>query len=105
VLIDHSAREAGRDPGEIRRIYNLPGEFTATAPAPARDGDGSIVGPPDHWAHVLTHLAIDRGFGTFALMGPPDREVLGTFIEDVAPQVRERVAAERARSQTPTTTS
>ena len=105
VLIDRAAREAGRDPGEIRRIYNLPGDFTATAPAPARDSDGSIVGPPDHWAHVLTHLAIDHGFGTFALMGPPDPETLRTFIEDVAPQVRERVAAERARSQTSTTTS
>jgi alkanesulfonate monooxygenase SsuD/methylene tetrahydromethanopterin reductase-like flavin-dependent oxidoreductase (luciferase family) len=94
--IDRAAREAGRDPAEIRRIYNVPGAFTAAAPAPARDTDEAIVGPPDHWAEVLTHLALDVGFGTFVLMGQPDPEMLRTFIEDVAPQVRERVATARA---------
>ena len=97
TLIDRAAREAGRDPGEIRRIYNMPGAFTAAAPAPARDTDEAIVGPPDHWAEVLTHLALDLGFGTFVLIAPariPD--MLRTFIEDVAPQVRERVATARA---------
>jgi alkanesulfonate monooxygenase SsuD/methylene tetrahydromethanopterin reductase-like flavin-dependent oxidoreductase (luciferase family) len=95
AIIDAAAREAGRDPAEIRRIYNVPGEFTATAPAPASDTDEAIVGPPDQWADVLTHLALDLGFGTFALISPPDPEKLRTFIDDVAPQVRERVAAAR----------
>jgi alkanesulfonate monooxygenase SsuD/methylene tetrahydromethanopterin reductase-like flavin-dependent oxidoreductase (luciferase family) len=36
ALIDRAAREAGRDPGEIRRIYNMPGAFTAAAPAPVK---------------------------------------------------------------------
>ena len=45
---------------------------------------------------MLTHLALDHGFGTFVLLAPPDPEMLRTFIEDVAPQVRERVAAARA---------
>jgi alkanesulfonate monooxygenase SsuD/methylene tetrahydromethanopterin reductase-like flavin-dependent oxidoreductase (luciferase family) len=96
VVIDNAACEAGRDPAEIRRIDNFPGEFTATAPAPGRDTDRAIVGPPDHWAEVLAHLALDLGFGTFVLTAPPDPETLRTFIEDVAPQVRERVAAGRA---------
>ncbi|HTE63326.1 MAG TPA: LLM class flavin-dependent oxidoreductase [Solirubrobacteraceae bacterium] len=96
TVIDRAAREAGRDPGEIRRMYNMPGAFTAAAPAPARDTDDAIVGPPDHWAEVLAHLALDLGFGTFVLMGRPDPEKLRTFIEDVAPQVRERVATARA---------
>jgi alkanesulfonate monooxygenase SsuD/methylene tetrahydromethanopterin reductase-like flavin-dependent oxidoreductase (luciferase family) len=96
TLIDRAAREAGRDPGEIRRIYNVPGAFSAVAPAPARDTDEAIVGPPDHWTEVLTHLALDLGFGTFVLMGEPDPEMLRTFIEDVAPRVRERVATARA---------
>jgi alkanesulfonate monooxygenase SsuD/methylene tetrahydromethanopterin reductase-like flavin-dependent oxidoreductase (luciferase family) len=95
AIIDAAAREAGSDPAEIRRIYNVPGEFTATAPAPASDTDEAIVGPPDQWADVLTHLALDLGFGTFALISPPDPEKLRTFIDDVAPQVRERVAAAR----------
>ena len=96
ALIDRAAREAGRDPGEIRRIYNIPGAFTQAAPAPARDTDEAIVGPPAHWADVLTHLALDHGFGTFCLMGPPDPRMLRTFIEDVAPRVRDRVATARA---------
>ena len=97
--IDRSARAAGRDPREIRRIYNVPGAFTASAPAPARDTDKSILGPPEHWAAVLTHLALDLGFGTFVLIAPPDPDVLRTFIEDVAPDVRERVAAARAQAE------
>jgi alkanesulfonate monooxygenase SsuD/methylene tetrahydromethanopterin reductase-like flavin-dependent oxidoreductase (luciferase family) len=95
TVIDGAARDAGRDPGEIRRIYNMPGAFTAEAPAPARDGDEAIVGPPEHWTDVLTHLALDLGFGTFVLMGEPDPQMLRTFIEDVAP-VRERVETARA---------
>jgi hypothetical protein len=34
--------------------------------------------------------------GTFVLTAPPDPETLRTFIEDVAPQVQERVATGRA---------
>jgi alkanesulfonate monooxygenase SsuD/methylene tetrahydromethanopterin reductase-like flavin-dependent oxidoreductase (luciferase family) len=99
AVIDQAALEAGRNPAEIRRIYNVPGSFTATAPAPARDTDQSIVGPPEHWAAVLTHLAVDLGFGTFVLIGPPDPDVLRTFIEDVAPDVRDRVGAARAQRE------
>ena len=96
AVIDRAAREAGRDPGEIRRIYNVPGAFAMEAPAPAGERDEAIVGPPDHWAEVLTHLALDIGFDTFLLATPPDPELLRTFAEEVAPQVRERVAAARA---------
>jgi alkanesulfonate monooxygenase SsuD/methylene tetrahydromethanopterin reductase-like flavin-dependent oxidoreductase (luciferase family) len=98
TVIDRAAREAGRDPGEIRRIYNVPGAFTGAAGAPARDTDETIVGPPDHWAEVVTHFALDLGFGTFILIAPPDPDALRTFIEDVAPQVRARVTTARARS-------
>jgi alkanesulfonate monooxygenase SsuD/methylene tetrahydromethanopterin reductase-like flavin-dependent oxidoreductase (luciferase family) len=97
TVIDRAAREAGRDPAEIRRIYNMSGAFTTAAPAPARDTDEAIVGPPDHWAEVLAHLALDLGFGTFLLIAPPDPDTLRTFIEEVAPQVRERVATARTR--------
>ena len=98
ALIDRAAREARRDPGAIRRIYTVPGAFTAGAAAPARDTDEGIVGPPDHWTEVLTHLALDLGFGTFVLMGQPDAQMLRTFIEDAAPRVRKRVATARAQA-------
>jgi alkanesulfonate monooxygenase SsuD/methylene tetrahydromethanopterin reductase-like flavin-dependent oxidoreductase (luciferase family) len=97
AAIDRAAREAGRDPDEIRRIYNIPGAFAPSAPAPARDSDESIVGPPEHWVEVLTHLALDLGFSTFMLAAPPDPEALRTLIEDVAPEVRERVETARAQ--------
>jgi alkanesulfonate monooxygenase SsuD/methylene tetrahydromethanopterin reductase-like flavin-dependent oxidoreductase (luciferase family) len=95
-LIDRAAREAGRDPRAIRSIYLVPGAFAPAAPAPARDTDQVIVGPPDHWAEVLTHLTLDLGFSTFNLVADPDPETLRTFIQDVAPQVRERVAKGRS---------
>lgn len=100
AIIDRAAREAGRDPGDIRRIYNLPAAFTAISRAPAHDTE-AVVGPPEHWSEVLTHLALDHGFGTFVLIGEPDPATLRTFIDDVAPRVRERVAAARERRPTP----
>ena len=96
LAIDRAAREAGRDPREIRRIYNVQGAFTSTSQGPATDADQGIVGPAEHWVDVLTHLALDLGFGTFVLAAPPDPDALTTFIEDVAPNVRERVAEQRA---------
>jgi alkanesulfonate monooxygenase SsuD/methylene tetrahydromethanopterin reductase-like flavin-dependent oxidoreductase (luciferase family) len=104
-VIDAAALAAGRDPGEIRRIYDVACAFTTSAPAPARDTDQSIVGPPEHWAAVLTHLALDLGFGTFVLLGTPDPDLLRTFIKDVAPDVRERVAAARTQTEPVTTTA
>jgi len=100
LAIDRAAREGGRDPGEIRRIYNLQGAFTRAAQGPASDTDQAIVGPPEHWAEVMTRFATDLGFGTFVLVAEPDPTTLTTFIEDVAPQVRERVAERRASSPT-----
>jgi alkanesulfonate monooxygenase SsuD/methylene tetrahydromethanopterin reductase-like flavin-dependent oxidoreductase (luciferase family) len=100
LAIDGAARQAGRDPREIRRIYNLQGAFTSRTPAPASDSDQAVVGPPEHWVEVLTHLAADLGFGTFVLAAEPDPAALTTLIEDVAPHVRERVAERRASSPT-----
>ena len=74
----------------------MPGEFAEAAPAPARDTDQFVVGPPEHWVDVLTHLALDLGLASFVLAAPPDRETLRMFMEDVAPRVRERVAEARA---------
>ena len=94
--IDAAAKDAGRDPAEIRRIYIVGGEFAAAATGPQDDTDQEIVGPAEHWVEVLTHLALDMGLATFVLATPPEPETLRTFIEEVAPRVRERVAAARA---------
>ena len=96
LVIDRAAREAGRDPREIRRIYNVPGSFTRTRQAAATDTDQAIVGPPEHWAETLTHFALDLGLSSFLLIAPADRATLTTFIEDVAPTVRDEVDKRRA---------
>jgi alkanesulfonate monooxygenase SsuD/methylene tetrahydromethanopterin reductase-like flavin-dependent oxidoreductase (luciferase family) len=96
LVVDRAARDAGRDPATIRRIYIVGGAFTGTTQAPATDADQAIVGPPAHWADVLTHFALELGLSTFLLMGEPDAQALTTFVEEVAPAVRERVAERRA---------
>src|SRR5918996_1062140 len=48
VAIDRAAREAGRDPREIRRIYNVQGAFTSRSEGLAADTDQGIVGPAAH---------------------------------------------------------
>ena len=96
AIIDAAARAAGREPTAIRRIYNIGGEFSATATAGAADDDPEIVGPPAHWIDVLTRLATEQGFSTFVLWGAPTEPRLRRFIEEIVPAVKERVAAHRA---------
>ena len=59
--LDEAAVEAGRDPGEIRRILNLSGAIT--------DGgsEGVLRGPVTQWVDELTDLAVGQGFDTFIL--------------------------------------
>jgi hypothetical protein len=71
------------------------GALTEEPTGPATDADQAVVGPPEHWVDVLAHFALDLGFST---SWPPSR-IPGCsqpFIEEVAPDVRERVAERRA---------
>ena len=65
TIIDNAAREAGRDPAAIRRIYNVGGRITNEGNQPATDDDKQIIGDAAHWTQVLTHLAVDVGFSSF----------------------------------------
>jgi alkanesulfonate monooxygenase SsuD/methylene tetrahydromethanopterin reductase-like flavin-dependent oxidoreductase (luciferase family) len=87
--IDEAAAEAGRDPAEIRRILNVAGAFSPT-------GQGLLNGPPEQWVEELTRFALEDGIGTFILMAD-DPTTIETLASDVAPAVRELVAAERSR--------
>jgi alkanesulfonate monooxygenase SsuD/methylene tetrahydromethanopterin reductase-like flavin-dependent oxidoreductase (luciferase family) len=95
AIIDQAARDAGRDPSAIRRIYNVAGDVAPLIESGASDEDREIVGPIAHWVDVLTHLATDIGFSTFVLWGVPTAPRLRMFIEEIAPAVRERVATIR----------
>ena len=82
--IDEGAARAGRDPSDIRRLYNVSGTITG---GPVRE---RLHGPPDHWIETLTGLVLELGFDTFIFSSPDD--VLGQierFAKEVAPGVRE----------------
>ena len=96
AIVDEAARAAGRDPRAIRRVYNIGGELAPEPVSGAGGDDREIVGPPAHWVDVLTHLAVDHGFSAFVLWGEPEETRLRTFIDEIAPAVKERVAATRA---------
>jgi alkanesulfonate monooxygenase SsuD/methylene tetrahydromethanopterin reductase-like flavin-dependent oxidoreductase (luciferase family) len=89
--IDEGAAEAGRDPAEIRRLYNLMGEVT--------DGPATelLHGPAAHWVETLTSFALELGFDTFVFWPESDPLTqLERFAQDVAPGVREAVSNARA---------
>jgi hypothetical protein len=86
--IDEAAHRAGRSPRDVRRLLNVTGEFSAS-------GRGPLHGPAEQWAEELADLALADGISTF-LLGSDDAEDLRRFAADVAPAVRELVAAERS---------
>ncbi|MBF0687383.1 MAG: LLM class flavin-dependent oxidoreductase [Cellulomonas sp.] len=92
ATIDEAATGAGRDPREIRRLLNIGGRFTPTP-------GGGLDGPPEQWVDALVRYALEDGTGTFVL-ATDDPGTIRTFAEQVAPAVRDAVAAERATSGT-----
>jgi len=57
--ISDAALSAGRQPQDIRRIYNIMGLITTT---PVQD---LLVGPADHWVEELIRLVVEIGIDTF----------------------------------------
>jgi alkanesulfonate monooxygenase SsuD/methylene tetrahydromethanopterin reductase-like flavin-dependent oxidoreductase (luciferase family) len=86
--LDDAAAEAGRDPGELRRVLNIAGVVT--------DGtsEGTLRGPVGQWVDELTALAVDDGFDTFVLWAEDPRQ-LPRFAHEVVPAVRAQVARHR----------
>ncbi|MFF8360093.1 LLM class flavin-dependent oxidoreductase [Streptomyces chartreusis] len=93
-IIDEAALEAGRRPGDIRRLLNLLDvDFSATS-------RGHFHGPPEQWVEELLPLVLDHGFSAF-LIGGDNPRLIRTFGEEVGPALREAVARERATTGTP----
>ena len=88
LRLDEAAVAAGRSPEAVRRIYNVFGRFGT--------GSGFLQGTPRDWAEQLAGLTLDTGFGTY-ILGTDDADAIRRFAEEVAPAVRDLVAAERAR--------
>jgi alkanesulfonate monooxygenase SsuD/methylene tetrahydromethanopterin reductase-like flavin-dependent oxidoreductase (luciferase family) len=87
AMIDEAAVEAGRDPREIRRLYDSPGTFGPTR-------RGYLQGPPEQWVDELLPLAIERGVSGFALVSD-DPGAIERYGREVAPALREALARER----------
>jgi alkanesulfonate monooxygenase SsuD/methylene tetrahydromethanopterin reductase-like flavin-dependent oxidoreductase (luciferase family) len=91
-LIDEAARSAGRDPADVRRIYNVVGMI-----GPRRGGPG-LTGDVASWIETLTDWSVELGFDTFIFwpMTAPVAQ-LEMFARDIVPAVRERVAERRGQ--------
>lgn len=76
--IDDAAAAEGRDPKEVRRIYNLIGD---AEPSPEQ----------------ITSFACELGFDTF-IFSPADEHELQQLAHDVIPAVREQVNRSRSSS-------
>jgi hypothetical protein len=81
TIIDEAAAAAGRDPGAVRRLVNIRGDFIEAGSA--------------QWIEQLAALALEHGVSGFILMNE-DPSAIHRFGEEIAPAVRELVAAERA---------
>ena len=91
--VDEAAAEAGRPPEEIRRLYNINGSFQGT-------GLAFLQGTPTVWVEQLTELTLETGTSVF-ILGSDDPDDLRRFAMEVAPAVRDLVAAERTRAPEP----
>jgi alkanesulfonate monooxygenase SsuD/methylene tetrahydromethanopterin reductase-like flavin-dependent oxidoreductase (luciferase family) len=85
--IDEGAAQAGRKPGEIRRLLNVSGQFSRT-------NGGFLIGPARQWSEQLAELTQLYGISAFILTGD-NPEMIEFFAREVAPATREMVAASR----------
>ncbi len=84
-IINDAARQAGRDPGQITRLYNVMGLITA------QDRD-EFHGPAERWAETLARLHADAQMNAFVFWPTSDRERQSRlFAEEVVPAARQAI--------------
>jgi alkanesulfonate monooxygenase SsuD/methylene tetrahydromethanopterin reductase-like flavin-dependent oxidoreductase (luciferase family) len=82
--IDEAAQAAGRDPGDVRRVYNLTGGSISDGPV-----RGLLDGSPEHWIETLSGFARDLGFDTFVFWPGEDHLAqVERFAQEIAPALR-----------------
>jgi alkanesulfonate monooxygenase SsuD/methylene tetrahydromethanopterin reductase-like flavin-dependent oxidoreductase (luciferase family) len=90
--IDEGAARAGRDPDEIRRVYNISGII-------GEEGEGLLDGSASRWIEELSRFVLELGMDP-CIYWPAEDHVrqVELFASEVVPAVREAVAAERSRA-------
>ncbi|TDD79102.1 LLM class flavin-dependent oxidoreductase [Actinomadura darangshiensis] len=96
-VIDEAAAAVGRDPGDVRTIYNLPGRITGRPLPATRDEHGRwIGGSVDQWVEELTGAVLEHGASGFTLFSPSggtqDLASIARWGAEIVPAVREAVA-------------
>lgn len=99
-VIDEAALAAGRDPREIRTVFNFPGRITDQPLAATRDNAGRwIGGSVNQWIEELTEAVLEHDASGFMLFAPdgstPDAVSLSHWGKEIAPAVREAIAKEK----------
>ena len=98
-IIDDAAAAVGRDPREIRTVFNFPGRITERPLATTRDRTGRwIGGSVAQWVEELTGAVLEHGASGFMLFstrgGTQDVVSLGRWAREIVPAVREAIAKE-----------
>lgn len=92
-ILDESARAAGRNPGDVRRIAQIVGEITdRPGDALAESGSAPVRGTVDQWAALLARLAIEQPYTAFVFW--PEHQTVDQIVRfgrEVAPLVRKIV--------------
>jgi alkanesulfonate monooxygenase SsuD/methylene tetrahydromethanopterin reductase-like flavin-dependent oxidoreductase (luciferase family) len=84
--IDEAAASAGRDPGEVLRLYNIMGGRITDG----ERGEGPLDGPPELWVDTLAGWSRELRFDGF-LVGFSEPAQVERFAAEVAPALREAV--------------
>ena len=91
--IDEGAQEAGRDPAEVRRGYNLMGVLDLGRPDTQADKQQpyNIYGPVRHWVDEIVRFYLDYRQDTFIFwpVAGNERLQIEAFALEVVPAVKE----------------
>jgi alkanesulfonate monooxygenase SsuD/methylene tetrahydromethanopterin reductase-like flavin-dependent oxidoreductase (luciferase family) len=86
-IIDDAALAAGRDPGQITRLYNVMGLLSTK-------DEGPFHGPPQRWVDTLADLYENQQMNAFVFWPSADRERQSrVFAEEVVPLAREAIGS------------
>jgi len=92
--INDAAMAAGRQPQDIRRVYNLMGHIGTSLKQSRLDG------PVTQWIEELTHFVVELGMDTFIFWPTTERmQQMEIFAAEVVPGVQEAVSRQRNKGE------